>query len=101
MAIFCEGAVQKSLLPLIEYNMTHLSEHQNLKSCRKFLKFYITPLNQKLCPYNNHKKNLTIVAYLSALYLYNSESGFNKEIEKSSEITLIAPSMDKYSVKQE
>ena len=41
------------------------------------------------------------MAYLSALYLYNSESGFNKEIEKSSEITLIAPSIDKYSVKQE
>ena len=96
------GEVQKSLLPLIENNMTHLSEHQNLKSCGKFLKFYITPLNQKIWPYNNnHKKNLTIVAYLSALYLYNSESGFNKEIEKSSEITLIAPSIDKYSAMKE
>ena len=41
------------------------------------------------------------MAYLSALYLYNSESGFNKEIEKSSEITLIAPSIDKYSAIQE
>ena len=40
---------------------------------------------------------LTMEAYLSALYLYNSESGFSREMEKSSEITLIAPSMERYS----
>ena len=36
-------------------------------------------------------------SYLSALYLYNSDSGLSKEIEKSSEITRMAPSMENSS----